>query len=98
MEQPGISATSAVGAMRTLFSKMPPAGWFAISVRVCRRLPVVLSARRAFEDRVNSGNYPAMLSVRRDIFAVRSIFSQLNGRPSIARLTVLNSTTEKTWR
>ena len=34
----------------------------------------------------------------RYVFAVRAILSQLNGRPSIARFTVLKSTTEKTCR
>ncbi len=32
------------------------------------------------------------------IFAVRSSLSQLKGLPSMARLRVLNSTIEKTWR
>ncbi len=32
------------------------------------------------------------------IFAVRSSLSQLNGLPSMARLTVLKSTMEKSWR
>ncbi len=40
----------------------------------------------------------AISSVSFDIFAVRSNLSQLNGRPSMARLTVLKSTTEKTCR
>ncbi len=34
-------------------------------------------------------------SVSADIFAVRSSLSQLNGLPSMARFTVLNSTTAK---
>jgi hypothetical protein len=37
-------------------------------------------------------------SVASDIFAVRSSLSQLNGLPSMARLIVLNNTTEKSCR
>ena len=40
----------------------------------------------------------AIFSVCRDIRAVRSIFSQLNGRPSTARFSVRNSTTENSCR
>ena len=77
-----------------------PHGGHVTAIKAAEARQAVTDGARELDMVVNIGKVLSKdwAYVAADILAVRSSLSQLNGRPSIARLMVLNITIEKTCR